>query len=321
MFSKLEYERVLYLIRQFGGFQLFWEYAKLGALRPGIKTFFQCLVRRQSFKQIYPEVLKKVEPFLARKYYNLLLERKAFYQLQTQEHKRSNIIWFCWLQGFDNAPELVRVCYNSLGKHLTDRDITLIDGNNWREFVELPDYIVRKWQKGRIPPANFSDLLRLELLIKYGGTWIDSTVLCTGTHHTKEYLDADLFLFQYTPKGTRTGVSISNWFITSCTNNEVLMVLRDMLHAYWRDFNCTLNYYIFHQFFYLLSQEYPERIASMPYGGSQRSIALLHHLNDTFNQDRWEWLVSQVCFHKLSYRVDKKVKENKLNYYNRILNS
>ena len=315
----MDFRKLITRFRQFGGLQLFLKYAKLGALRPGINSFFQCLVRKQSFKQIYPAVLMKVEPFLAKKYYPLLLERKAYYQLQNLEHKHSKIIWFCWLQGLDNAPELVRVCYNSLRKHLTDREITLIDGNNWRVFVEMPDYIVRKWQKGRIPPANFSDLLRLELLIKYGGTWIDSTVLCTGTHHTKEYLDADLFLFQYTPQGTKTGISISNWFITSCTNNEVLMVLRDMLHAYWRDFNCTLNYYMFHQFFYLLSQEYPERIASMPYGGSQRSIALLHHLNDTFNQERWGRLVSQVSFHKLSYRVDKKVKENKLNYYNRVL--
>jgi len=48
--------------------------------------------------------------------------------------------------------------------------------------VELPGYIVEKWEKGRIPAAMFSDLLRVELLIKYGGTWIDSTVFCTGVN-------------------------------------------------------------------------------------------------------------------------------------------
>ena len=97
------------------------------------------------------------------------------------------------------------------------------------------------------------------------------------------------------------------------------MVLRDMLHAYWRDYSCTLNYYIFHQFFYLLSKEYPEKIASMPYGGSQQSIALLHHLNDTFNHDQWEWLVSQVCFHKLSYRLEDGVEESKGNFYDVVI--
>ena len=44
---------------------------------------------------------------------------------------------------------------------------------------------MEKWEKGRIPAAMFSDLLRVELLIKYGGTWIDSTVLCTGVNDEK----------------------------------------------------------------------------------------------------------------------------------------
>ena len=46
--------------------------------------------------------------------------------------------------------------------------------------MELPGYIVEKWGKGQIPAALFSDLLRLQLLIKYGGMWIDSTVFCSS---------------------------------------------------------------------------------------------------------------------------------------------
>ena len=68
---------------------------------------------------------------------------------------------------------------------------------------------------------------------------MDATVLCTGNVKVKDYLDADLFLFQYTPKGTTEGISISNWFITSCTNNEVLMAVRDMLFEYWKEYDCV----------------------------------------------------------------------------------
>ena len=32
---------------------------------------------------------------------------------------------------------------------------------------------------GQITKTHLSDLLRLELLIRYGGTWIDATVFCT----------------------------------------------------------------------------------------------------------------------------------------------
>lgn len=276
-------------------------------------------MKKKSFKTIYPEILRKVEPFLEARYDGVLKDRSTYYQTQQLEHHRSRFIWFCWLQGFDNAPRLVHICYDSLRHYLPDWEIKIIDGSNWREYVELPEYIVRKWELGRIPPANFSDLLRLELLIRYGGTWIDSTVLCTGPEHIEEYLDADLFLFQYTPQGTTSGISISNWFITACTSNEVLMVLRDMLHAYWKDYDCTLNYYIFHQFFSLVAREYPDQVASMPYGSSQRSIALMRHWGERFNQDKWDRLVGRVSFHKLSYRVNEKTREGRENYYSHII--
>ncbi len=260
-------------------------------------------------------------------------------------------IWWCWLQGLAAAPPLVKACYNSL-KQLTGYSLVVIDNTNWREYVELPGYIVKKWEKGRIPAAMFSDLLRVELLIKYGGTWIDSTVLCTGVNdeqgslrekskenltenlsnskldtdsklstlnsQLKHFMNAPLFVFQYTKEGS-VPVSISNWFITACRNNEVLRVLQEMLYAYWRDYDSVLDYYIFHLFFAMISKEYPEQMAAMPYAQSQRSLVLLHHWGEKFDQRKWDKLTSGVCFHKLAFRVSQNVIENKENYYNYIL--
>ena len=318
----MDFYRLITLYRQFGGFHLVINYAKLGTLRLAIKAGVNCLVKRQSIKQIYPVVLEKVEPFLIKRYAPLMSSKKEKEIRKTLEHKRNKIVWFCWLQGIEQAPPIVKACYNSLKRNLADREIREIDNENWKEYVELPRNIISKWKKGRIPAALFSDLLRLELLIKYGGTWIDSTVLCTGFQDSsskfQEFLDADLFLFQYTKQGS-IPVSISNWFITSCSNNEVLMVLRDMLYAYWKDYDCTLDYYIFHLFFSMLSEEYPEQIKAMPYGSSQNSLALLHHWGVTFDQQKWDRLVSNVAFHKLAFRVNKDVLNNKYNYYNYIL--
>lgn len=245
------------------------------------------------------------------------------------------MIWWCWLQGYDAAPPIVKACFNS-HKQLTGYSLEVIDNANWREYLELPGYIVEKWEKKQIPPALFSDLLRLELLIKYGGTWIDSTVLCTGfkefeslssssgsssspsVQEFKKYLEADLFLFQYTKQGS-IPVSISNWFISAHSNNEVLIVLRDMLYAYWKDFDCVLDYYIFHLFFAMISKEYPEQIAAMPYGQSQNSLLLLHHWGEKFDQKKWDKLTSQVCFHKLAFRVGEDTKKNKESYYYHII--
>ena len=316
------------------------EYIKLGALWPAVKAGFTCVIKRQSFKAIYPEVLKKVEPMLVAKYRHVVQgfkssskseATKSITRVQTNTDctnqtdnasTGSATVWFCWLQGIDDAPEIVKACYNSIKRNIPDREIKVIDAKNWKEYVELPEYIVKKWENGRIPAALFSDLLRLELLIKFGGTWIDSTVLCTGfkfqAPSVQEYLDADLFLFQYSRPGSKE-ISISNWFITARKDNEVLMVLREMLHAYWKDYDCVLDYYMFHLFFSMIAKVYPVEIAKMPYGYSPNSLVLLHHWGEKFDQKKWDKLTSQVCFHKLAFRVSESIKSDNENFYNYIL--
>lgn len=285
-----------------------------------VKGFFLCIQKRQSFKAIYPEALKRIEPFLISKYGLVLQCKKEELRSKTIEHKHPKLIWWCWLQGLDNAPGIVKSCLSSLKENLREYEIRVIDSENWNEYIVLPEYIVKKWENKQIPPALFSDLLRLQLLIKYGGTWIDSTVLCTG-NFSDNFLNADLFLFQYTPEGTTKGISISNWFISAHSNNEVLMTLRDMLFAYWKDYNCTLDYYIFHLFFAMVAKEYPKQIAAMPYGYSMNSLVLLHHMNESFDQKKWDRLISKVSFHKLAFRLNGEIINNKDNYYNWILNN
>ena len=299
-------------------------YAKMDALKPFLKTLLNNPFSRQSYLAAYQDASRVVGQYLTTRYEPLMWERKSYYDSLELSHQKSNKVWFCWLQGLSEAPTIVRVCYNSLLKNLPDRDVVVIDSTNWKEYVELPDYIAQKWEKKVIPPAHFADILRLQLLIRYGGTWSDATVLCTGIMPQNEkdslsFLNADLFLFQYTRPNSKDWEGVSNWFISSCTNNEVLLVLRDMIFAYWKDYDCMIDYYIFHQFFSMLRAVYPETISTMPYGYSRRSIALGYHLGDEFEEERWNRLISKVCFHKLSYNVKSEVLKRNGNYYHAIV--
>lgn len=311
---------------QLGGLRLVRQYAKMGLLWPAVKKVLQHPFSKQTYKQVYLDTVRKVEPMLVKEYRPVMKEiaDRVRNEASALEHKRNKIIWFCWLQGIENAPEVVKACYHSLTR-LTGYSLIVIDGKNWREYAELPEYVVEKWRKGLIPAAHFSDLLRLELLIKYGGTWIDSTVLCTGEPAEglplTAYLDTDLFMFQYTQPGSSEWGGIGNWFITACTNNEVLMVLRDMLYAYWREHDCVLNYYLFHLFFGMLREVFPEQIAAMPYAYAPRSLALVHHWGEPFDEAKWKRLTERVCFHKLTYMKDKVPAKVEGTYYEYILNN
>jgi hypothetical protein len=324
-----EYNLLKRRFREFGGWRLVKEYAKLGIVPVVVKTFCRCVIKHESLRVIYPAIREKVCPMLVAKYKHIIKESKAKYESETLTHEHPKVVWWCWLQGEENAPTIVKACLNSLRRNLPqDYEIRVIDESSWIQWISLPDYIVEKRRKGHIPPALFSDLLRLELLIKYGGTWIDSTVLCTGENGSKEFqgvseasnfLEADLFFFQYTPPGSQRFGGISNWFISAHSNNKVLMTMRNILMVYWRDYDCTLDYYIFHLFFGGMVRAYPEEINAMPYAYSVDALQLMKHWHEQYDQEKWNKWTSRVCFHKLSSRPKKQSKIARNSIYQQII--
>ena len=86
-------------------------------------------------------------------------------------------IWVCWWQGRDSMPDIVKACYNSILMHAGNHPVILITGDNYHEYVTLPDCILQKWKAGNITLTHLSDILRMLLLKAHGGIWMDSTVL------------------------------------------------------------------------------------------------------------------------------------------------
>lgn len=311
--------KIFSLFKKYGGFRLLVAYVRLGVLHRVMWESVKGILKRKTLAEIYDASQDHVVAALQKKYKPLLLDRLAFYENQSLSHRRADIIWSCWMQGIAEAPQIVKICLGSLKEHLPQKEIRIIDDNNRRQFVTFPDLIEEKWAKKMIPPALFADLLRLELLIRYGGSWIDPTVLCTGNHCVAKMLDADLFLFQYKKSSDAPYTGISSWFITSHSNHPLLMALRDGLYAYWKDFDFSIEYFLFHRFFDLLARERPQLIAAMPYAYSLDALALGHHWDKPYKNEVWEKCLSKLDFHKLSHRIDDGVKNTSGNYYHHIL--
>ena len=253
---------------------------------------------------------------------NFELARSAFEPASATSDLNSpsgSPIWFCWLQGMENAPELVKVCLESLRASIGE-DIIVLDAQNYTDYVTLPEYVTRKYRKGIIPPALFSDMLRLELLIRYGGTWIDSTVWASpkvGVKDSKcwqawqKIQESELFIYRYFNREGRVE-GMSNWFIHAEAGNALLKDVRDMLYAYWHDYNCTVEYYIFHLFFSHVAKRYPEMIRKMPKGNSYHALWLRDHVEREISKEDWQKLINNVPFHKLNWRkiVPKNLRGN-----------
>lgn len=266
------------------------------------------LMGRMKPMEAYRKLLRKVESKLRKKYTPVLMQKEKDYSSESVKRDEVRRIWFCWLQGMENAPELVNVCYESLCKNIKDREIVVLTNENLSQYVHLPGYIERKHEKGIIPDAAFTDMLRLELLCKYGGTWIDATVLCTGSEGINELLDADLFVFQQTQKDNTHFTGMSSWMMSSAANNSFLMVVRDLLYEYWREKNCVVDYFLIHLFFCMMAERHPEVVEEMARKGNRIPHYLQRRLADPYDKNWMEELKKHSKFHKLTYRISDKAK-------------
>lgn len=310
-----DFDRLIIRYRQFGGIRLLWQYARMGVLWTGIKECIHCLVNGRSFKNVYPVITRRIDNILTEKFANA--PQYTVPATSPNANVGEDVIWFCWLQGMDKAPALVRACHNSIATNLPGNSVVIITADNYHDYVTLPDYIERKYHDGIIPHPLFSDILRLALLIRYGGTWIDASVLCTGNKYWEVIQKSRLFLFRYFRNGKEEGVS--NWFIHATPCNILLSKILGMTLAYWQDYDCTVEYYIFHLFYSIAARQYPEEVRHMPRGNSYANIKLGHSLHQDFSSAAWQGFTSEVSFHKLNYRNSEKADKNPNSLYHYII--
>lgn len=234
-------------------------------------------------------------------------------------HEHNNVVWIFWFQGIENAPYLVKKCYESVKNNFINYDVRIITQNNIDQYIQFPNYIYEKLNNGKITLTHFSDLVRLELLTQYGGIWMDATVFCSGGDIPKYMTDSDLFMFQCLKPGL-DGHSrrISSWYISAKSHNEILELTRKLLLFYWKKHNKLIDYFLIHDFFELAIEEFPDLWENViPFDNSIPHI-LFFQLNKKFDPEKYKYICDMTPIHKLSYKCSISFKEK--NYYKYIVN-
>lgn len=222
--------------------------------------------------------------------------------------------WICWLQGMEKAPELVKSCYRSLKKQFPDYIITVISSENISEYIEIPDVIYKKWENGVIGNAHFSDILRVELLRKFGGIWIDSTVYCTGIP-TLQVIEKSPFFMYKSLSSVEERISSSNWLIASIPNHPFMVTMSELLRVYWTKENVAIHYYLFHILFTIIVESFPDLWKSVPTYTNATPHIMVNELNNDFSKERYQQLCKISDFHKLNYKKDYSTESGTLYHY------
>ena len=319
----IDIKRLRVRFRQFGGWRLVLAYARMGVLSTGFRALAQSVLKGRSLKWAYDVLMEQVDKVLMSRYRPIIDEAALRYRATHQEveGRVPRIVWFCWLQGMDQAPDLVKACLKSQQQHLPDYEFRVLDLSNYRQWVELPEYIVSKYAKGRIPSASFSDMLRLAVLQTYGGIWMDASVFCSGFGNEKLWARWDrierseLTIFRYFRRGRQQPTGLSNWFIATRPHHVVVSAIYDVLLSYWRDYDCTVDYYMMHLFLRMALDRLPELEAAMPRENSYHSILLGDALGRNYDEAAWQDLIAHVSIHKMNYRKAQEVSSNPNSYY------
>lgn len=155
------------------------------------------------------------------------------------------VVWMLWLQGWDRAPALVRACADTWRRLNPGWRVRLLDRAALADVV--PDDDLAHVAGKPLEPEAFSDVVRLELLARYGGVWADATAYCLRPldEWLPSRLDAGFFAFAR-PAPERL---LSSWFLAAVPGNGITRAWREAARDYWAARTSRDDYFWVHHLF------------------------------------------------------------------------
>ena len=151
---------------------------------------------------------------------------------QTSFYDLPKIIWSYW--DSDVLPEQIKLIYENNKKKLSDWDYRLVNNSNKKEYIGDDDI------KKNLSKPHYADWIRLYLLKKYGGVWMDISIIINDSIN-------NLFDKSISWKSELTAFSmpsfeddtidlpiIENYFIMAPKNSEIILL-------WYKEFNKAIN--------------------------------------------------------------------------------
>jgi hypothetical protein len=167
-------------------------------------------------------------------------------------------IWMLWFQGWQEAPWLVKRAAQSWMIHNPGWDIKFLS------FENITDYVRdEKLNRSDITLQAKSDIIRLNLLQKYGGVWADATLLCMQPLDNwigKLIIPSGFWMHH----GNGTGMSIlegpCSWFMVSRKDSVISRKWKEACNQFWDGIKIgtNINYFWMDELFKELLLRDPE---------------------------------------------------------------
>lgn len=219
-------------------------------------------------------------------------------------------VWVCWWQGFDNAPALIRLCQKSWQAHLPlDRvEIHEITFENYTSYLTFPDWIMKRYQDGGITLTMLSDMLRMELLSRYGGLWMDATYYLAKKIPPSFFEKSKTFYTIRAEKSHwKTDITEGLWsgnFLRTAPNALLPKFVLNAFYYYFLENEVPVDYFMIDYFIRIAYDEFAqvhEQIDSCP-ATEPKVMELQSRLADPYTPKLLPSLTENTAVFKLNYR-------------------
>ena len=247
---------------------------------------------------------------LEKKYLKLINHYKTKEFIGWENDKKIRVLWW---QGIENAPKLIKKCVKSIEEYNCGYEVILLDKDNYKKYVELPDFIMKKVKKKKITLTHLSDIIRMGLLKKYWGIWVDATVFI-NSNIFKSFNDINLNSVSVDIKWDlirRWEVKWAPWLIW-WKSNRLFNFCYDFFIEYWKDYNYLIDYYLIDFVIFIAYKSFKdcEKDIDNISNKNHQIFTLCESFNDIYDEKKYNELM-QIPFSKLSRKSkNKEVDEN-----------
>ena len=215
-------------------------------------------------------------------------------------------IWICWWTGLETAPALVKKCIESTMLNSGSHPVHFIDSTTISKYLDIPTYILNRHQNGQMLTAHFADYIRVCLLEKYGGIWIDATI------YTSRLIDENVFKYPfYTIKGEMkpsryvSDYMWSTFIFAGHPHNSLYVYLKNAFETYWKNESRAIDYLFFDYIIRIAYDNIPAvkgLIDSVPYNNPHIDD-LAAAMNASLPADQFSNVIEKnTLWYKISWR-------------------
>lgn len=140
----------------------------------------------------------------------------------------------------------MQLCFASIRRHANGADVRILDKKSYCKYVNIPQFILKKVEEGKITLTHLSDIIRFMLIRNHGGLWIDSTVFlkCDIPH---EIFESELYTLNHTVHLNEIETNITkgrwvSWLIGEKRGGALSDAMSRIFIKYWENHERLITY-------------------------------------------------------------------------------